>query len=105
MGNYERNRRNREFNREEPVEVIEEVEEVIEEAPVEETEKPVNYIVNVPRLNVRKLASTESDILKVVTKDTILSVIRIERNDDEKAEYGYVPVEDGYVNLEFLNKQ
>ena len=88
-------------------EVIEEVpvqEEVIEEVPVQEevVEEPINSkgVVICGRLNVRKEASKNSEILTVVPKDLIMTICDLNASEDfYKVLFGDI---EGYCMKKFI---
>lgn len=87
------------------VEEPEAVEETVEEPVVEQIEeapKTQTYVTVAGPLNLRKEATKQSDIIKTVEVGTKLDISEKKKNTLENAEYGFIPAENAWVNLEYV---
>lgn len=79
--------------------VEETVEETVTPEIVEETSK--KYKVTATKLNIRTAADKTSKVVKTIDAGTIVEITDIVNNSAEWSEYGFIPSENGYINLEF----
>lgn len=83
-----------------PIDTEEETfEEVIEE-PVTPAVK--SYKVTGALVNLRKEATRQSKIMKAVIIDTILDITDTARNDEEDCTYGFIPAENAWINMNYV---
>ena len=97
---------------EEPVETVEEVEEIVEE-PIEIVEEPVEIVEEVPeqevkatviagKLNVRREPNSNAEIVMVVNKNDVFTVL------DEVDNYYLIKINDnisGYCVKDFMKTE